>query len=72
MSDDGRWIDLIGLGDDGLAGLRPGARAALDAAEVIAAREAAMTRDVEAGRPVSAVMGAAYEQMLQPGHDGAA
>jgi regulator of RNase E activity RraA len=41
----------------------------LDAAEMIAAREAAMARDVAAGRPVSQVMGAAYEHMLQPGHD---
>ncbi len=36
----------------------------LDAAEAIAAREAAMTRDVEAGQPVSQVMGSSYEQML--------
>ena len=35
MTGDGRWIDLIGLGDDGVTGLRPAARAALDAAEVI-------------------------------------
>lgn len=38
----------------------------LDAAEMIAAREAAMSRDVEAGLPVSQVMGAAYEHMLKP------
>lgn len=38
----------------------------LDAAETIAAREAAMARDVEAGQPVSQVMGAAYEHMLKP------
>ena len=37
----------------------------LDAAEAIAAREAAMSRDVEAGAPVSQVMGAGYEQMLK-------
>lgn len=37
----------------------------LDAAEMIAAREAAMARDVEAGKPVSQVMGADYEHMLQ-------
>ena len=36
----------------------------LEAAEAIAAREAAMTRDVEAGQPVSEVMGASYEHML--------
>jgi regulator of RNase E activity RraA len=40
-------------------------RNVLEAAEAIAAREAAMTREVEAGRPVSEVMGAAYEQMLE-------
>ena len=37
----------------------------LQAAEAIAAREAAMSRDVEAGQPVSQVMGASYEHMLQ-------
>jgi regulator of RNase E activity RraA len=37
----------------------------LDAAERIAAREAAMTRDILSGRPVSAVMGASYETMLE-------
>lgn len=31
----GRWLDIIGMGDDGVAGLRSGARAALEAAEVI-------------------------------------
>ena len=36
----------------------------LDAAEAIAAREAAMTKDVQAGQPVSQVMGASYEHML--------
>ena len=36
----------------------------LDAAEAIAAREAAMAKDVEAGQPVSQVMGASYEHML--------
>ncbi len=38
----------------------------LDAAEAIAAREAAMTKDVEADQPVSQVMGASYEHMLTP------
>jgi 4-hydroxy-4-methyl-2-oxoglutarate aldolase len=38
----------------------------LDAAERIAAREAAMTRDIRAGKPVGAVMGASYETMLEP------
>lgn len=37
----------------------------LKAAETIAAREAAMARDVEAGQPVSEVMGASYEHMLE-------
>lgn len=37
----------------------------LDAAEAIAAREAAMTQDVEAGQPVSQVMGQGYEHMLK-------
>ena len=37
----------------------------LKAAEAIAAREAAMSRDVEAGQPVSQVMGASYEHMLE-------
>jgi regulator of RNase E activity RraA len=37
----------------------------LESAEAIAAREAAMTKDVEAGRPVSEVMGAGYEHMLE-------
>ena len=36
----------------------------LDAAEAIAAREAAMSQDVEAGKPVSEVMGSSYEHML--------
>jgi regulator of RNase E activity RraA len=37
----------------------------LDAAEAIAAREAAMTRALLAGRPISEVMGADYEHMLR-------
>ena len=36
----------------------------LATAELIAAREAAMTKDVLAGKPVSRVMGANYESML--------
>lgn len=39
----------------------------LDAAEMIAAREAAMTKAVLAGEPVSKVMGADYEHMLKGG-----
>ena len=38
--------------------------AVLEAAKMIAAREAAMTKDVLAGKPVSQVMGASYEQLL--------
>jgi len=38
--------------------------AVLEAAEMIAAREAAMTKDVLAGKPVSEVMGASYEKLL--------
>ncbi|MHA3792989.1 RraA family protein [Rhizorhabdus wittichii] len=39
----------------------------LAAAERIAAREAAMTREVLAGKPVSGVMGASYEHLLDRG-----
>ncbi len=42
----------------------------LEAAEEIAAREAAMARDVEAGHRVSQVMGAGYEHMLRPAGGG--
>ena len=38
----------------------------LDAAERIAKRETLMTKDILEGRPVSGVMGASYEQMLEP------
>jgi regulator of RNase E activity RraA len=37
----------------------------LKTAEAISAREAAMSRDVEAGQPVSQVMGSSYEHMLE-------
>lgn len=37
----------------------------LETAEMIAAREAAMTKAVRAGEPVSKVMGADYEHMLK-------
>jgi len=45
----------------------PADRAAeiLEAAEAVAGREAAMTRDLRAGAAVSSVMGAAYESMLK-------
>lgn len=39
----------------------------LKAAEAISAREAAMTKDVVAGKPVSEVMGASYEKLLEGG-----
>ncbi|MFZ1990320.1 MAG: RraA family protein [Alphaproteobacteria bacterium] len=49
----------------GIVFIKPGDIAAvLEAAEMIAAREAAMTKDVLAGKPVSEVMGASYEQLL--------
>jgi regulator of RNase E activity RraA len=41
------------------------ASAILEAAEAIAAREAAMTRELRAGADVSRVMGASYESMLK-------
>jgi 4-hydroxy-4-methyl-2-oxoglutarate aldolase len=37
----------------------------LDAAEMIASREAAMAKDLLAGRPITEVMGANYEHMLR-------
>ena len=37
----------------------------LAAAEAIAAKEAAMAADIDAGVPVSKVMGADYESMLE-------
>jgi regulator of RNase E activity RraA len=40
----------------------------LDAAEQIAAREAAMAKALQAGRPVTEVMGANYENMLSNPH----
>lgn len=43
--------------------------AVLEAAEAIAAREAAMTQALRAGRPIGEVMGASYEHMLKPGGD---
>jgi 4-hydroxy-4-methyl-2-oxoglutarate aldolase len=41
--------------------------AVLDAAEMIAAKEAAMTRAVLSGTAVTTVMGGAYEHLLEPG-----
>jgi regulator of RNase E activity RraA len=46
--------------------IHPGDLAAvLEAAEVIAAKEAAMAESLRAGRPVSEVMGASYEHLLK-------
>ena len=52
---DGSGIVFIAAGD---------INRVLETAEMIAAREAAMTRDVLAGKPVSQVMGADYEFLL--------
>lgn len=50
----------------GVAFIRPAdLEEVLNAAEFIAAREAAMASDVEAGQPVSQVMGSSYEHMLR-------
>jgi regulator of RNase E activity RraA len=58
--------DYVLADSSGVAFVKPSDIAAvLTAAESIAGREAAMARDVEAGKPVSEVMGASYEQMLQ-------
>jgi regulator of RNase E activity RraA len=43
------------------------AEALLTAAEALAAREGAMTKDILAGHPISQVMGAKYETMLTEG-----
>lgn len=43
------------------------AEALLTAAEALAAKEAAMTKDILSGRPISQVMGATYETMLTKG-----
>jgi regulator of RNase E activity RraA len=58
--------DYVLADSSGVAFVKPAdIEAVLTAAESIAAREAAMARDVEAGKPISEVMGASYEQMLQ-------
>ena len=44
----------------------PRIEAVLDAAETVAAKEAGMTRAVLAGHPVSEIMGAGYEHLLEP------
>ncbi|MGF1445851.1 MAG: precorrin-6y C5,15-methyltransferase (decarboxylating) subunit CbiE [Pikeienuella sp.] len=51
-SADRPWLQIVGLGADGLCGLAPAARAALDAAEVVfgAARHHALTEGLVADR----------------------
>lgn len=59
----GDWV----VADSSGAAFVPAAsiEAVLDAAETIAAKEAAMTKAVLGGQPVSAVMGASYEHLLE-------
>lgn len=61
--EDGDWV----VADSSGAAFVPAAsiQAVLDAAEFIAAKEAAMTKAVLAGTPVSVVMGASYEHLLE-------
>ncbi len=60
---DGDWV----IADSSGAAFVPAAsiEAVLSAAEAIAAKEAVMTKAVMAGRPVSQVMGATYEHLLE-------
>lgn len=60
---DGDWV----VADSSGAAFVPAAsiEAVLSAAEAIAAKEAVMTKAVMAGRPVSQVMGATYEHLLE-------
>ncbi|MEM1129589.1 MAG: cobalt-precorrin-7 (C(5))-methyltransferase, partial [Pseudomonadota bacterium] len=46
------WLDVIGLGEDGLSGLAPATRARLEAAEIVvgSARHHALTSGVTAKR----------------------
>jgi 4-hydroxy-4-methyl-2-oxoglutarate aldolase len=62
---DGDWV----VADSSGAAFVPAAsiEAVLDAAEFIAAKEAAMTKAVLGGAPVSDVMGASYEHLLEKG-----
>lgn len=63
--------DLIIADRSGVAAVpRERAGDVLDRAESIVARERAMTEAVRRGEPVSRVMGASYETMLQEGGDG--
>lgn len=62
--------DYIAADSSGVACIRASdIEAVLAAAEKIAAREAAMTKDVLAGKPAHEVMGASYEQMLTKSGD---
>ena len=60
----GDWVIADGSG----VAFVPADRAdeVISAAELIAAREAAMAKDLLAGRPVTEVMGSSYEHMLRP------
>lgn len=60
---DGDWV----VADSSGAAFVPAAsiEAVLSAAEAIAAKEAVMTKALMAGRPVSQVMGATYEHLLE-------
>lgn len=58
--------DYVLADDSAVIFIRPDDLAAvLEAAEAIAAREAAMITALETGRPISEVMGANYEHMLR-------
>jgi len=58
--------DYVLADGSGVAFIRPEDIArVLDAAEAIAAREAAMAQALRAGRPITEVMGANYEHMLK-------
>jgi regulator of RNase E activity RraA len=58
--------DYVIADGSGVAFIKPGDLArVLEAAESIAAREAAMAKALRAGRPITEVMGANYEHMLK-------
>ena len=60
--------DYVAVDSSGFVAIRAAdIEAVLAAAERIAAREAAMTKDVLSGTPVHEVMGASYEHMLENG-----
>jgi len=58
--------DYVIADGSGVAFVKPGdIERVLEAAESIAAREAAMAQSLRAGRPITEVMGANYERMLE-------